>query len=75
MAGQSYSKGESWRLSAGRAILPPSPSSAPDHLKSGPLVWTRARAPGSRGAAGATVNSARTAGRPTGAASRSEFSS
>lgn len=32
-----------------RAILSPSPSSAPDHLKSGPRVWGRARArePGS----------------------------
>lgn len=32
-----------------RAVLPPSPSSAPDHLKSGPRVWGRARArePGS----------------------------
>lgn len=27
-----------------RAILSPSPSSAPDHLKSGPRVWGRARA-------------------------------
>lgn len=71
MAGQSWSKGESWKLRTG-PFFPPSPSSAPDHLKSGPRVWARAR--GSREAARATVNSARAAGCRAGAASWSEFS-
>ena len=46
MAGQNWSKEESWRLNTGPFslhLLPPSPSSAPDHLKSGPRVWARAR--------------------------------
>lgn len=42
MAGQSWSKEEWWRQSTGP--FSSSPSSAPDHLKSGPRVWARARA-------------------------------